>query len=579
MPAWPRRAAIAHLQRLGVTAVSLLPVMRFIDEERLVRMGLRNHWGYNTLGFFCLEPRYASSSARSGRAQRDEFRSMVRSLHAAGIEVILDVVFNHTAETDEFGPTLSWRGLDNASYYRLAGGDARRYQNHSGCGNTLDVGHPRVMQMVMDSLRFWVQDMHVDGFRFDLATVLGRGRQGFEREAAFFGCIAQDPVLAGRKLIAEPWDIGPEGYRLGQFPAGWAEWNDRFRDTVRAFWLGHPSNRGEFARRLCASSDVFHQRGRAPAASINYVVSHDGFTLRDLLSFEQRHNLANGEDNRDGHAHNLGWNCGVEGASDDPGVNALRARLQRALLASVLLAQGTPMLAAGDELGHTQGGNNNPYCQDNATTWIDWARIDGALVDFCAALVRLRRALLPLGEHWYGDSPDADGHTPLQWLQPDGSPLQGDDWHREDQRALALLIRQPGRSAGALLLLVNAGREEQSFGLPAGRWRLLLDSSRPSSEAIRGRPRRHHRGSGPRPRAAGADALKRCAFLAPAAYCCTRPRCPARTAAATVGRPRTTSSIGWWRPGKRCGRPCRWARSGPAIRPTPALPPLPAIRC
>jgi glycogen debranching enzyme GlgX len=442
-----------------------------------VRMGLRNHWGYNTLGFFCLEPRYASADARDGRAQRDEFRTMVRSLHAAGIEVILDVVFNHTAETDEFGPTLCWRGLDNASWYRLAGGDARRYQNHSGCGNTLDIGHPRVMQMVMDSLRFWVQEMHVDGFRFDLATVLGRGRQGFEREAAFFGCVAQDPVLAGVKLIAEPWDIGPEGYRLGQFPAGWAEWNDRFRDTARAFWLGHPSNRGEFARRLCASSDVFHQRGRAPSASINYVVSHDGFTLRDLLSYEQRHNLANGEDNRDGHGHNLGWNCGIEGPSDEPGVTALRSRLQRTLLAVVLLAQGTPMLAAGDELGHTQGGNNNPYCQDNPTTWIDWARADDALIDFCAALIRLRRELLPLGEHWYADSPDAEGRTPLQWLQPDGTPLQGEYWHREDQRAFSLLIGQPGRSADALLLLANADTAQAAFTLPAGRWRRLLDSS------------------------------------------------------------------------------------------------------
>jgi glycogen debranching enzyme len=475
-------AAIAHLRRLGITAVSLLPVQRFIDEERLVRMGLRNHWGYNTLGFFCLEPRYASATAKGGRAQRDEFRSMVRSLHAAGIEVILDVVFNHTAETDEFGPTLSWRGLDNASWYRLAGGDARRYQNHSGCGNTLDIGHPRVMQMVMDSLRHWVQDMHVDGFRFDLATVLGRGRQGFEREAAFFGCIAQDPVLAGVKLIAEPWDIGPEGYRLGQFPAGWAEWNDRFRDTVRAFWLGHPSNRGEFARRLCASSDVFHQRGRAPSASINYVVSHDGFTLRDLLSFEQRRNAANGEDNRDGHAHSLSWNCGAEGDSDDPAVMALRTRLQRALLAVVLMAQGTPMLTAGDELGHSQGGNNNPYCQDNPTTWIDWAQTDQALIDFCAALIRLRRELLPLGENWYSDSPDAEGRTPLQWLLPDGSPLQGEDWHREDQRAFGLLIRQPGRSTDALLLLVNAGAAAVTFRLPVARWRRLLDSSNPRAE-------------------------------------------------------------------------------------------------
>jgi glycogen debranching enzyme GlgX len=338
------------------------------------------------------------------------------------------------------------------------------------------------MQMVMDSLRFWVQDMHVDGFRFDLASVLGRGRQGFERDAAFFGCIAQDPALARVKLIAEPWDIGPEGYRLGQFPAGWAEWNDRFRDTVRAFWLGHPSSRGEFARRLCASSDVFHQRGRAPWASINYVVSHDGFTLRDLLTWQQRRNHANGEDNRDGHAHNLGWNCGAEGPTDDPAVTALRG-LQRALLANLLLAQGTPMLTAGDELGHSQGGNNNPYCQDNATTWIDWAQADETLADFCAALIRLRREWLPLGEHWYGDSPDAEGRKPLQWLQADGTPLQGEDWHREDRRALALLIRQPGRRSPTLLLLVNAGATQQAFSLPGGYWQRRLDSASSRGEA------------------------------------------------------------------------------------------------
>jgi glycogen operon protein len=472
-------AAIAHLQHLGITAVSLLPVQRFLDEQRLVRLGLRNHWGYNTLGFFCVEPHYAvagvnGADGAGGAAARDEFRHMVRRLHAAGIEVILDVVYNHTAETDEFGPTLSWRGLDNASYYRLPEGDALHYENHTGCGNTLNLSHPRVLQMVMDSLRYWVRDMHVDGFRFDLATVLGRGRDGFDRQAAFFACVAQDPVLAGVKLIAEPWDIGPGGYQLGQFPQRWVEWNDRYRDAMRAWWLGGDCRRGEFARRLCASADLFQQRGRAPSASLNYVVSHDGFTLRDLVSFEQRHNQANGENNRDGHGHNLSWNCGFEGPTDDPAILALRARLQRALLATVLLSQGTPMLAAGDELGHTQGGNNNPYCQDNPITWIDWSRADVGLVDYCARLIALRRRLQPMADAWY-----ADGNAGLTWLLPDGEPLRASDWNDPAARAIGLRIDRPGCSTRRLLLLVNAGERELDFQLPPGHWQALLDSSSP----------------------------------------------------------------------------------------------------
>ena len=474
-------AAIAHLQRLGITALSLLPVQRLIDEERLVRMGLRNHWGYNTLGFFCPEPRYASRGDEDGRAVRDEFRQMVRRLHAAGIEVILDVVYNHTAETDEFGPTSSWRGLDNASYYMLRPGDEARYENHTGCGNTLNLSHPRVLQMVMDSLRYWVQEMHVDGFRFDLASVLGRGPQGFDRHAAFFACIAQDPVLAECKLIAEPWDIGPGGYQLGRFPSGWVEWNDRFRDTVRAWWLGGDSTRGDFAHRLCASAEQFRAQARPPSASLNYVVSHDGFTLRDLVSYDLRHNEANGEGNRDGHGHNLSWNCGIEGPTDDPVVLALRARLQRALLATLLLAQGTPMLAAGDELGHSQQGNNNPYCQDNAITWIDWSQADPALIDFCAALIRLRRELLPLGEHWHDDARDADGNDGLRWLRPDGEPLQGEHWHDHASRSIGLRIGRSG-PARPLLLLINAGPQPVDWLLPDGRWRWLLDSSAARAE-------------------------------------------------------------------------------------------------
>ena len=472
-------AAIAHLTKLGITAVNLLPVQQFIDEERLVRIGLRNHWGYNTLAYFCPEPRYGISGS-DGHALRDEFRRMVRRLHAAGIEVILDVVFNHTAETDELGPTLSWRGLDNASYYRLDAHDPGRYRNHSGCGNTFDVSQPRVLQLVLDCLRYWVRHMHVDGFRFDLATVLGRTRDGgFERDAAFFACIAQDPVLAGIKLIAEPWDLGPGGYRLGQFPPRWVEWNDRFRDTMRAAWLGSESggnpgsacSRGEFARRLCASSDLFEQHARSPAASLNYVVAHDGFTLLDLVSYDQRHNQANGEDNRDGAAHNLSWNCGVEGPSDDAAVLALRARLQRALLATLLLSQGTPMLAAGAELGHTQHGNNNAYCQDNATSWIDWSRADASLVECCARLIALRRAWQPLGDTWHVDAPPEAAR--LHWRLPDGHAPSADAWHQSARCGIGVLIAPPGRGAQPVLLLLNPGESELVFALPAGRWQPL----------------------------------------------------------------------------------------------------------
>ncbi|MFZ2652827.1 MAG: glycogen debranching protein GlgX, partial [Burkholderiaceae bacterium] len=347
-------AAISHLKRLGITAVSLLPVQQHLDERRLTQLGLTNYWGYNTIGFFCVEPRLASGAG--GSSARDEFRAMVKRLHRAGIEVILDVVYNHTAESDEHGPSSSFRGLDNALYYRLQAMHRSLYENHSGCGNTLDLRQPRVLQLVMDSLRFWAGEMHVDGFRFDLAPVLGRTDHGFDRRAPLFAAIAQDPLLSRLKMIAEPWDVGPGGYQLGAFPHGWLEWNDRFRDTMRSFWVEHGSTRGEFAQRLCASSSIFQPQGRAPAESVNYVVSHDGFTLRDLVSYSRKHNHANGENNRDGHGHNHNHNCGVEGPSDDPRVQQLRGRLQRALLATELLAQGTPMLAAGDEFGHTQGG-------------------------------------------------------------------------------------------------------------------------------------------------------------------------------------------------------------------------------
>ncbi len=465
-------AALAHLQRLGVTAVSLLPVHHKLDEQRLVAMGLVNHWGYNTLGFFAPEPRYAATSR-----PREEFRAMVRRLHAAGIEVVIDVVYNHTAEGDEHGPTLSWRGLDNASWYRLPAGHRAGYENWSGCGNTLAVLHPRVLQFVMDSLRHWVQRMGVDGFRFDLAPVLGREAGAFERSAAFFKAVAQDPVLQRVKMIAEPWDLGPGGYQVGQFPEGWLEWNDRFRDTARAFWLGGDCTRGEFALRLAGSADLFHARQRPPLESVNYVVSHDGFSLADLVSYDLRHNEANGEANLDGHGHNLSWNCGFEGPTTDPEVLARRARLQRALLAVTLLAQGTPMLAAGCEIGHTQHGNNNPYCQDNAITWLDWARADEDLIDYVAHLVALRKRWLPLGPRWYTGLVDARGRHDLAWIRRTGEAMTPEHWNNRTSRILAAFVGAPGRGSGALLLMMNGRDMDIDFTLPPGRWVAELDST------------------------------------------------------------------------------------------------------
>jgi glycogen operon protein len=474
-------AALAHLQRLGVTAVSLLPVQQLLSEARLVHHGLVNHWGYNTLGFFCPEPRYAAAATPAGA--RQEFRSLVRRLHAAGIEVIMDVVYNHSCEGDERGATLCWRGLDNAGYYRLRP-DAREHcENWTGCGNTFKMHHPRVLQMVLDSLRHWVQDYQVDGFRFDLAPVLGRGAHDFEREGAFFKALQQDPVLAGCKLIAEPWDIGPGGYQVGNFPPGWLEWNDKFRDTTRAFWLGGDCTRGEFALRLAGSSDLYQARQRSPLESVNYVVSHDGFTLHDLVSYDFKHNEANLEDNRDGHGHNLSWNCGWEGPTTDPAVLALRARLKRALLATALLAQGTPMLAAGDELGHTQQGNNNPYCQDNALTWIDWARADQSLIDFTAHVLALRRRLLPLGTLWYSGIADSQGLADLAWLRRIGEPMAPQHWDNRMSRIMGAWIGKPGGGGAPLLLMINGRDMDASFMLPPGGWVAELDTTRANGQS------------------------------------------------------------------------------------------------
>jgi len=397
-------------------------------------------------------------------------------------------VFNHTAEADHSGPTLSFRGLDNASYYRLVPNDLNHYENFSGCGNTLDIRHPRVLQLVMDSLRYWVTEMHVDGFRFDLATVLGRTDSGFSAQAGFFAAVAQDPVLCRVKMIAEPWDIGPGGYQVGQFPRGWLEWNDHFRDSMRRFWVqsvasphaaGSGGTLGEFAMRLCGSSDLYQARKREPAESVNYVISHDGFTLLDLLSYNHRHNLANGENNRDGQGNNLNFNCGVEGPSSEPQVHQLRQLLQRALLATNLLAQGTPMLCAGDELGHTQDGNNNPYCQDNATTWIDWSHIDAELLAFTKHVISLRQRFLPFANAWYSGIADADGIYDLSWWNADGSVLQGSAWQLPQSRALGCLIGKPGAAGSPLLLLVNNADHAERFVLPRGQWQGLLDTSHP----------------------------------------------------------------------------------------------------
>ncbi len=404
-------AAIAHLERLGVTAVELLPVHQFVHDAALVARGLRNYWGYQSIGYFAPHNEYSATGDPV-----TEFKAMVRALHAAGLEVVLDVVFNHTAEGDEQGPILCFRGLDNPAYYRLAE-DPSRYVDNTGCGNTLDTHRPQGLRLVMDSLRYWVAEMHVDGFRFDLAASLGRATSDFDPFGGFLDAVGQDPVLSQVKLIAEPWDVGQGGYDLGDFPPGWSEWNGRYRDTVRDYWRGTPGTLADFATRLTGSSDLFGG-GRRPTASVNLVTVHDGFTLTDLVSYDAKHNEANGENNRDGTTDNRSWNCGVEGPTDDDGVLELRARQRRNLLATLLLSEGVPLLLAGDELGRTQGGNNNAYCQDNAIGWTDWAAADTDLTEFVATLCHLRRgaALFHRGQFLERDE--------VAWLRPDGEPMQ-----------------------------------------------------------------------------------------------------------------------------------------------------------
>jgi glycogen operon protein len=459
-------AVLDYLDTLGITTVSLMPVHFRADEVRLQQNGLSNYWGYSSIGYFAPETCYWSG--QPGTTPISEFRDMVKALHGRGLEVVLDVVYNHTAETDEHGPTLSLRGIDNLLYYHLQPDDPALYENWTGCGNSLNLSEPRVLQLVMDSLRYWVQEMHVDGFRFDLAPELARSSQGFSGSAAFLAAVRQDPVLARVKLIAEPWDIGPGGYQLGHFPPGWLEWNDQYRDTMRGFWLQCHEGLGAFAQRFAGSSATFQRDGRGPTASVNFITAHDGFTLRDLVSYDHKHNAANGEDNRDGHGENRSWNCGVEGATDDADVLALRARLQRAMLATLLFSQGTPMLLAGDDIGHTQRGNNNAYCQDNAISWLDWAHADATLVETTRTLIALRRRYAALRYTGWHDE------TTMAWRQPDGTALGAEAWGR--CAAIAICLHSDPASETCLLLF-NVQPEQVDFVLPEGAWHVAFDST------------------------------------------------------------------------------------------------------
>ena len=469
-------SVLDYFKNLGVTAVELLPVHTIADERRLLHHGLRNYWGYNTIGFFAPEMRYSASGTLG------EFKTMVKTLHAAGLEVILDVVYNHTAEGDHTGPTLSFRGIDNAIYYRLDPAHPRRYLNFTGTGNSLNTAHRVVLALVMDSLRYWVEEMHVDGFRFDLAATLARNSQGaFDRNVAFLAAVRQDPVLSQVKLIAEPWDLGEGGYQLGNFPPGWAEWNDKYRDAARGYWRGDDSTIGHLAARLSGSSDIFARSGRAPSASINFVTTHDGFTLQDLVSYERKHNEANHEGNRDGSDNNRSWNSGVEGPTQDPEIAALRQRQKRNLLATLFFSQGIPMLVAGDELGRTQGGNNNAYCQDNETSWLDWEGADRALLEFVSKLIALRKKHPSFRRRTYPKPEDTS------WLAPEGREMTAQDWELPFARCLGMLMvgqRLAERDEHGnpmvdddLLLLLNAHHEAIDFALPGEGWTAVLDTA------------------------------------------------------------------------------------------------------
>jgi glycogen operon protein len=489
------KEVVDYIKSLGVTSVELLPVHAFVQDQHLVDKGLANYWGYNSIGFFAPELRYSASGKLT------EFKEMVARLHDAGLEVILDVVYNHTAEGNERGPTLSFKGIDNASYYRLMPDEKRYYINETGTGNTLNISHPRVLQMVTDSLRYWVTEMHVDGFRFDLATILGREPYGFDEGGGFLDSCYQDPVLSSVKLIAEPWDCGPGGYQVGGFPPGWAEWNDKFRDTVRAYWKGDEGILPELAARLTGSGDSFNRRGRRPWASVNFITAHDGFTLNDVVSYNDKHNEANGENNQDGHSHNLSWNHGAEGPTDDPEILALRERQKRNLLATLLLSQGTPMMLSGDEFGHTQDGNNNVYCQDNELAWLNWENItsDGqSLIEFVRRVIALRQAFPVLRRNRFmtGEyNADLDVRD-VRWLSPEATDIEAEQWQDTQARCFGMLmdgraqasgIKRPAMDA-TVLLVVNSHHDVVRFKLPevtgGTTWRCLLDTNVPEADEV-----------------------------------------------------------------------------------------------
>ena len=487
-------SVIAHLQKLGITAIELMPVHQFVNDSTLQEKGLCNYWGYNTIGFFAPHNAYSATGDRGQQVQ--EFKAMVRALHLAGIEVILDVVYNHTAEGNHMGPTLSFRGIDNASYYRLVEDDKQYYMDYTGTGNSLNVGNPHALQLLMDSLRYWVTEMHVDGFRFDLASTLAREFYDVDRLSAFFELVQQDPVVSQVKLIAEPWDVGPGGYQVGNFPPQWTEWNGKYRDTVRDFWRGEPSTLGEFASRITGSADLYESSARRPVASINFVTAHDGFTLHDLVSYNEKHNEANGEDNNDGESHNRSWNCGVEGPTDDPAVLSLRARQQRNFLATLLLSQGVPMIAHGDELGRTQQGNNNTYAQDSELSWINWESMDAPLMEFTAAVNTLRAEHPTFRRRRFFDGRpvrrgEGEALPDIVWLTEDGSTMSPDDWDTPVARSLGVFLNGQGISGKDargqritdlnFLLYFNADDEDVKVTLPAKEyapmWDLVIDTA------------------------------------------------------------------------------------------------------
>lgn len=487
-------AVIEHLQRIGVTAIELMPVHQFINDSTLQDQGLSNYWGYNTIGFFAPHSEYSMSDVAGQQVQ--EFKGMVRDLHAAGIEVILDVVYNHTAEGNHLGPTLSFRGIDNEAYYRLEESDKRYYTDYTGTGNTLNVRQPHSLQLLMDSLRYWVTEMHVDGFRFDLAATLAREFYDVDRLSSFFELVQQDPVVSQVKLIAEPWDLGPGGYQVGNFPPQWMEWNGKYRDTVRDFWRGETATLGEFASRLTGSADLYEHSGRRPVASINFVTAHDGFTLSDLVSYNEKQNDANGEDNNDGESHNRSWNCGVEGPTDDPQVLGLRARQQRNFIATLLLSQGVPMMLHGDELGRTQHGNNNTYAQDSELSWMHWDDADQPLIEFTAAVAKLRREHPMFRRSRFFDGrPVRRGETEplpdLVWLGTHGEAMQPEDWDKKLARTVGVFFNGNGireRDARGqrvtdvnFLIYFNADEADVEFTLPSEefspQWEIVIDTA------------------------------------------------------------------------------------------------------